>query len=166
MNLGKTAAVMVAFLWLSDVTVRADANPEIYNFCVRHQGQQVGDGICQTLVDSALRSAGRSPEQGLGREVWRISSTKGGMVICGDFRRVRPGDIVYFHAIDPDRRHHRFSLSREQSGDNHVGVVDSLTLDGVRYFNQNAGHQKMVRNDYFPFAEGMDMVEYIAVYRP
>lgn len=165
MNLGKTASVM-ASLWLLPVSALADANPEIYNFCVRHQGQQVGDGICQTLVDSALRSAGLSPERGPGREVWRISSANGGTVISGDFRRVRPGDIVYFHSIDPDRRHHRFSLTREHAVENHVGVVDSLTLDGVRYFNQNAGHQKMVRNDYFPFAEGIDMVEYIAVYRP
>jgi hypothetical protein len=165
MNRGRFAVVMLV-LCATVTLVRADANNALFNFCQRHQGQQVGDGICQTLVDEARRAAGLPVGRGYGREMWRISSTPGGVVISGDFRRVLPGDIIYFHDIDPDRSHHRESTSRFRNGENHVGVVESLNLDGVRYFNQNAGHQKMVRSDYFPFTQGIDMVDYVAVFRP
>ena len=165
MNRGRFAAVILVLCAVAPFA-RADANTAVFNFCVRHQGQQVGDGICQTLVDEALRAAGLPVGRGYGREMWRISSTPGGVVISGDFRRVLPGDIIYFHDIDPDRSHHRDSQSRSRAGENHVGVVESLTLEGVRYFNQNAGHQKMVRSDYFPFTQGIDMVDYVAVFQP
>jgi hypothetical protein len=165
----KLRTAFATFLLLV-VSLRAqsDHGSAIYDFCVHHQGQQVGDGICQSLVDAALRSAGLTcnPAHGLGREVWRISSTPAGVVISGDFRKVLPGDIIYFHDIAPDRNMHRESLRRERPLDNHVGVVDRLTLDGVRYFNQNSGHQQSVRSDYFAFANGLDMVDYVAIYRP
>jgi len=167
MNVGATATLLVCFCAMT-LCAQTDPTTAVYDFCVRHQGQQVGDGICQSLVDAALRSAGlpSNHAHGLGREVWRISSTTRGVVISGDFRKVLPGDIIYFHDIAPDRTMHRESLRQERPLDNHVGVVDTLTLDGVRYFNQNAGHQQTVRSDYFSFANALDMVDYVAIYRP
>ncbi|MEI6082089.1 MAG: glycosyltransferase [Verrucomicrobiota bacterium] len=148
---------------------QTDANRLIYNFCVQHQGQQVGDGICQTLVNEALHSAGLAWDRGLGQEVWRIASTSRGVVISGDYNKVLPGDIVLFHDIFPDRYRYKGSgggLFTEHPQSNHIGVVDSLTLDGVSYFNQNAGFQKIVKTDYFSFNDNIDIVDYVAVFRP
>jgi hypothetical protein len=149
---------------------QSDANKRVYNFCVQHQGQQVGDGICQTLVDEALQSARAPGNHGFGKEVWRISSTARGVVISGDYNKVRPGDIVYFHDIFPDRYRHKGiseqSLLPDRQRSNHVGVVDNLTLDGVRYFDQNAGNQKVVKSDYFSFNDNLDIVDYVAIFRP
>lgn len=165
MNVGIAAGLMVFFC---AATLRADAvhSREVYDFCVRHQGRQVGDGICQSLVEEALRSAGLSLSRGLGREIWRIASTPHGVVITGDYRKVLPGDIILFHDIDPRRQFHRESGERFGAKNNHVGVVDSLNLDRVVYFNQNSGHQKTVRSDGFSFSNHIDLVDYVAVYRP
>jgi len=155
-------------LYCCAITLRAqtDHNTEIYDFCVRHQGQPVGDGICHSLVDEALRSAGLPADCGLGREIWRISSSSRGVVVTGDFQKVRPGDIIYFHNISPGRVFRVGSTAKGISGNNHVGVVDSLTLDGVRFYNQNAGHQQRVRVDYFSFSNDISMVDYVAIHRP
>lgn len=155
---------------VANLFAQSDANKRVYNFCVQHQGQQVGDGICQTLVDEALHSARASGSHGFGKEVWRISSTSRGVVISGDYNKVLPGDIVYFHDIFPDRYRYKGvtdqSLFPERKLSNHIGVVDSLTLDGVRYFDQNAGCQKVVKSDYFSFNDNIDIVDYVAIFRP
>ena len=129
----------------------------------------MGDGICQTLVNEALQSAGLTWNHGLSQEVWRIASTSRGVIISGDYNKVLPGDIVLFHDIFPDRRYLGSSeapVFPERPRSNHIGVVDSLTLDGVRYFNQNSGCQKMVKADYFSFNDNIDIVDYVAVFRP
>lgn len=164
MNVGKTAC-LISFIGTVTLCAAADHNKAVYGFCVRHQGQQVGDGVCQTLVDAALRSAGLSPRR-IGREIWRIASTPQGVVISGDYRKVLPGDIILFHDIDPERQFHRGSEDHSAPKGSHVGVVDSLDLDRVVYFNQNSGHQKTVRCDGFSFSENIDLVGYVAVYRP
>ena len=162
--LGLCVGAMAAHL-----SAQSDANKQVYNFCVQHQGQQVGDGICQTLVNEALHSARASENHGYGKEVWRISSTARGVVISGDYNKVLPGDIVYFHDIFPDR--YRYKGASEQSllpdrqRSNHVGVVDYLTLDGVRYFDQNAGNQKVVKSNYFSFNDNLNVVDYVAIFR-
>jgi hypothetical protein len=163
--------VRIAAAWLlccSALTLRAqtDHNTKIYDFCARHQGQPVGDGICHSLVDEALRSVELPADCGLGREIWRMSSSSRGVVVTGDFQKVRPGDIIYFHNISPGRVFRFGSTSQVASGNNHVGVVDSLTLDGVRFYNQNAGHQQRVRLDYFSFRNDISMVNYVAIHRP
>jgi hypothetical protein len=157
----------------SHLSAQTDVNKTVYNFCVQHEGQQVGDGICQTLVNEALQSAGLSWNNGLGPEVWRIASTSRGVVISGDYNKVLPGDIVLFHDIFADRYRYRGDrgsvggvLFPEHPQSNHIGVVDRLSLDGVRYFNQNAGCQKMVKTDYFSFNDNIDIVDYVAVFRP
>ena len=159
-------------LMQGNAQTQTDANRLIYNFCVQHQGQQVGDGICQTLVDSALRYAGLPPNR-YGQEVWRITSDSRGVVVSGDFNKVRQGDIVYFHDIFPDRYRYQgetgvggTALLPEHPRQNHIGVVDSITLDGVRYFDQNAGHQQMVKLDYFSFRDDIKVVDYVVIFRP
>ena len=94
-------------------------------------------------------------------------------MISGEYNKVLPGDIVLFHDIFPDRYRYRGDrgsvggvLFPEHPQSNHIGVVDSLSLDGVRYFNQNAGCQKMVKTDYFSFNDNIDIVDYVAVFRP
>jgi hypothetical protein len=91
-------------------------------------------------------------------------------VISGDYKKVLPGDIIYFHDIFPDRYRYKGSSdaspSQERPRSNHIGVVDSITLDGVRYFNQNAGSQKVVKSDYFSFNDNLEVVDYVAVFRP
>ena len=166
-------ASFVFVLMEGRVQAQTDVNKAVYNFCVQHEGQQVGDGICQTLVNEALHSAGLAWNRGLGQEVWRIASTSRGVVISGDYNKVLPGDIVLFHDIFPDRYRYRGDrgsvggvLFPEHPQSNHIGVVDSLSLDGVRYFNQNAGCQKMVKTDYFSFNDNIDIVDYVAVFRP
>lgn len=172
MGMGKLLPLMIGLFSLFAPTLLAqtDPNKRVYNFCVQHQGQQVGDGICQTLVDEALHSARASENHGFGKEVWRISSTTRGVVISGDYNKVLPGDIVYFHDIFPDRYRYKgasdLSLLPERQRSNHIGVVDSLTLDGVRYFDQNAGYQKVVKSDYFSFNDSIDVVDYVAIFRP
>lgn len=142
----------------------------VHDFCVRHLGQQVGDGVCHTLVDEALRSAGLPAFRGQGTEIWRIASTPAGVTISGDYNKVLPGDIIYFSDIFPDRYRFRGDSDRpvlpEHPRANHVGVVDSISIDGVRYFDQNAGGQKIVRSDYFPFGGNIDLVGYISIVRP
>jgi hypothetical protein len=165
MNVGKTACLL-AFIGIVTLCRAEERNTAVYDFCVRHQGQRVGDGICHSLVDEALRSAGVPPGAGPGREIWRISSSSHGVVVTGDFQNVRPGDIIYFHDISPERAFHAGSTAGMRPGDNHVGVVDSLTLDGVRFFNQNAGYQRQVRLDYFSFANNLSMVDFVAILRP
>lgn len=172
MGIGKLLPLITGLfsLFSANLLAQSDANNRVYNFCVQHQGQQVGDGICQTLVDEALQSARAGENHGFGKEVWRISSSIRGVVIFGDYNKVLPGDIVYFHDIFPDR--YRYKGASEQSllpdrqRSNHVGVVDNLTLDGVRYFDQNAGNQKVVKSDYFSFNENLDVVDYVAIFRP
>jgi dipeptidyl aminopeptidase/acylaminoacyl peptidase len=176
MRTGKSLLLILVLLFAvlgpceANLFAQSDANKQVYKFCVQHQGQQVGDGICQTLVDEALHSARALGNHGFGQEVWRISSTARGVVISGDYNKVRPGDIVYFHDIFPDRC--RYKAASEQSciperqRSNHIGVVDNLTLDGVRYFDQNAGNQKVVKSDYFSFNDNLDMVDYVAIFRP
>jgi len=153
-----------------NLLAQTDANKQVYKFCVQHQGQQVGDGICQTLVDEALHSARASENYGFGKEVWRISSTARGVVISGDYNKVRPGDIIYFHDIFPDRCRYKGASEQscipERQRSNHIGVVDNLTLDGVRYFDQNAGNQKVVKSDYFSFNDNLDLVDYVAIFHP
>lgn len=151
---------------------QTDPNRLIYNFCVQHQGQQVGDGICQTLVDSALRYAGLPPNR-YGKEVWRMTSDSRGVVVSGDYNHVRQGDIVYFHDIFPERYRYQGETRAggvgalpEHARQNHIGVVDSITLDGVSYFDQNAGHQQMVKLDYFSFREDIKVVDYVVIFRP
>ena len=169
MGMGKSLPVIIA-LFAANLFGATDDSRAIYNFCTQHLGQQVGDGICHSLVDEALQSAKLPGNHGLGQEVWRIASTSRGVVISGDYNKVRPGDIVYFHDIYPDRyRYIGFEdgpLIPEHPRSNHVGVVDSLTLDGVRYFDQNAGCQKVVKSDYFSFNESISVVDYVAIFRP
>ena len=166
------ALIVALLLGLFDANLSAqtDANKQVYNFCVQHQGQRVGDGICKTLVDEALQSARQQQSHRLGRKVWRIASTPRGVVISGDYKKVLPGDIIYFHDIFPDRYRYKGSSdaspSQERPRSNHIGVVDSITLDGVRYFNQNAGSQKVVKSDYFSFNDNLEVVDYVAVFRP
>ena len=157
-------------LLVTNLSAQTEASRLVYNFCVQHQGQKVGDGICKTLVDEALQSAGLQQSHRLGREVWRIASTSRGVVISGDYKKVLPGDIIYFHDIFPDRYRYKGSSDasplQERPRSNHIGVVDSITLDGVRYFNQNAGSQKVVKSDYFSFNDNLEVVDYVAVFRP
>ena len=171
--MGKHLPVILTLLFAAcaaNLFAQTDANKLVYNFCVQHQGQQVGDGICQTLVDEALQSARAPGNHGFGKEVWRISATSRGVVISGDYNKVLPGDIVYFHDIFPDRYRYKGaadqSLFPERQLSNHIGVVDSLNLDGVRYFDQNAGNQKVVKSDYFSFNDNIDVVDYVAIFRP
>ena len=172
MGMGKSLLVIlwVYGLFAVNLFAQSDANKLVYNFCVQHQGQQVGDGICQSLVDEALQSARAPGNHGFCQEIWRISSTARGVVISGDYNKVLPGDIVYFHDIFPDRFRYKGasdpSLFPERQQSNHIGVVDSLTLDGVRYFDQNAGCQKVVKSDYFSFNDNLDVVDYVAIFRP
>jgi hypothetical protein len=60
---------------VTNLSAQTEASRLVYNFCVQHQGQKVGDGICKTLVDEALQSAGLQQNYDLGLEVWRIAST-------------------------------------------------------------------------------------------
>jgi len=168
----KSVVVLFAVTLLA-ITARGfsqtDATRALYNFCLQHQGQQVGDGICQSLVNEALRAAGL-PLTRYGREVWRISSSSRGVIVSGDYNRVFAGDIVYFHDIFPDRFRYRGETGRStipgHAQMNHVGIVESLTLDGVRYFDQNSEHQQVVKSDYFSFRDHLDAVDYVAIYRP
>ena len=173
MGMGTSLRVILALLFglvSANLFGETNANTAIYNFCIRHEGQQVGDGVCHTLVDEALRSAGLPPNYHPEKEVWRIASTSHGVVIQGDFNKVLPGDIIYFNDIFQDR--YRFkgeaeaSLYPERPKENHIGVVDSISIDGVRYFNQNSSYQKKVKSDYFPFGNNLDIVDYIAIFRP
>jgi hypothetical protein len=172
MGMGKFPVILTLFIGLcaANLFAQSDSNNRVYNFCVQHQGQQVGDGICQTLVDEALQSARARENHCFGKEVWRISSTARGVVISGDYNKVLPGDIVYFHDIFPERYWYKGaseqSLLPERQRSNHIGVVDNLTLDGVRYFDQNAGYQKVVKSDYFSFNDNLDVVDYAAIFRP
>lgn len=173
MSTKKTVPALLALCVVamtSNLFGQSDANNRVYNFCVQHQGQQVGDGICQTLVNEALHFARVGENHGFGKEVWRISSTTHGVVISGDYNKVLPGDIVYFHDIFPERYRYKGaseqSILPERQRSNHIGVVDNLTLDGVRYFDQNAGYQKVVKNDYFSFNDNLDAVDYVAILCP
>lgn len=165
-----TLVPVIVAMFAATPSGATESNRAVYDFCVQHLGQQVGDGICQTLVDQALRSAGLSPGHPPSREIWRITSTPHGVVIRGDFNKVQPGDIIYFHDISNDRYRHKGAggLPRDPAPprENHIGVVDSITIDGVRYFNQNSGRQKVVKADYFSFNNDIDVVEYIAIARP
>ncbi len=165
-----TILVAIVALFVLDLFGAADSNRAVYDFCVQHLGQQVGDGVCHTLVDQALRSAGLPPDYHYEREVWRITSTPHGVVIRGDFNKVLPGDIIYFHDISNDRCRYKGSGGRPPDRghpkENHIGVVDRITIDGVRYFNQNSGRQKLVKSDYFSFVNDIDVVEYVAIIRP
>lgn|GEM_PF-1338481 len=162
------ASFLVAALLAPALPAQSAANRSVYDFCARRLGQQVGDGICQTLVDAALVSAGL-PAGHRGREVWSIANTPGGVRIRGDYRNVSRGDIIWMRDIFPDR--YRFAgtpdplLQRGNRQDNHIGIVESIDADGVRYLNQNAGRQKTVRTDYFPFSE-IGMLGEIIIYRP
>lgn len=172
---GKLLPALVALILGSlapNLPAQTDANRLIYNFCVQHQGQQVGDGICQTLVDSAMRYAGL-PTNRYGQEVWRITSDSRGVVISGYYNNVRQGDIVYFHDIFPERYRYQgetgaggMAVLPEHPRQNHIGVVDRITLDGVRYYDQNAGHQQMVKLDYFSFRDDIKVVDYVVIFRP
>jgi len=159
---------LVAALLSPLLPAQSAANRSVYEFCARRLGQQVGDGICQTLVDAALVNAGL-PAGHRGREVWSIANTSGGVRIRGDYRNVSQGDIIWMRDIFPDRYRYAGTpeplLRRGNQLDNHIGVVESIDADGVRYLNQNAGRQKRVRLDYFPFSE-IGMLGEIIIYRP
>ena len=91
-------------------------------------------------------------------------------MISGGYNKILPGDIVYFHDIFPDRYRYKGiseqSLLPDRPRSNHVGVVDNLTLDGVWFFDQNAGNQKVAKSDYFSFNDNLDVVDYVAILCP
>ena len=102
-----------------------------------------------------------------------MTSDSRGVVVSGDYNHVRQGDIVYFHDIFPERYRYQGETRAggvgalpEHARQNHIGVVDSITLDGVRYFDQNAGHQQMVKLDYFSLREDIKVVDYVVIFRP
>jgi hypothetical protein len=100
---------------------------KVIAFCKSHMGEKVGNGQCAGLAFQALKAAGArprggadSPEKGdyvWGREILLVESGPNGVKMTGDWKEVRPGDIVQYHDTKFVTAHfaHHTSIVREMS---------------------------------------------------
>ncbi|GAB3509984.1 hypothetical protein GCM10027341_47750 [Spirosoma knui] len=101
----------------------------ILNFARGRRGNQVGDGECWTLAETALRNAGAQTSRDI---MGSDNIVDDADYIWGDevlATNVRPGDIIQF-------RNYRYDLSSDTSSSwqerpHHTAIVDSVGTGGV-----------------------------------
>jgi hypothetical protein len=103
------------------------ANRKVLEYARTHKGEQVGDGICRTLVIKALEYAHAEPPR-----------HQDGLYTCGrrlkPEERVRPGDIALFKET-------HFPGSYEE---HHIGIVFRVKGSEFVLLHQNFGGKKYV----------------------
>ena len=140
-------ALLLVFLAASDRclalnnSTNGSLESRVITFCRQHLGKQVGNGICEDLVDAALKFAGAKVQRGAyyGRQVY--SGTPGGQQpnFVGNLKQVKPGCVVHFNG--PYKIGHYFSNSSE----GHVAIIESPDQDGTWHvYQQNYNNKKYV----------------------
>ncbi|AQG80532.1 CHAP domain-containing protein [Spirosoma montaniterrae] len=143
----------------------------IRTFARNRRGQQVGNGECWTLVETALRNAGaRTSNDIMGAD----NVTEDADYVWGEevnAADARPGDIVQF-------RDYRYDLSSETSTEwqerpHHTAIIDTINSDGtIQVFESNVGGSRRVQRNRLFLRSGsvgnssVTVTGRIWVYRP
>lgn len=105
---GKAAAVQkISPKDTADISKLPQANRKILRYAISQIGKKCGDGVCHTLIDSAIYRVNHK---------WTAEQYVKGYGKIIDFKEARPGDIVTWYSYSGTAGHIEIILKKNYNG--------------------------------------------------